>query len=198
MSQPPLTCRNGHPLSPEDAVCPACGAPTGPAVAQPAAPGRPSISRTTVVVLAVVVAVVLLGGAAAIALLASRSDDAPDAPVAAAPSKAPPTTTITGAMLLNDLKAHLTGCREATVFYTDIAPGAPVLIKDEANAIIGTGSLGPGRKEGTRACLFEFSVPNVRADANVYTVEVGTSGNQQKTREQAAAEGWKFELKLGV
>ncbi len=80
----------------------------------------------------------------------------------------------------------------------DVAAGAPVAVKDERGAAIGSGALTSGSADSARkACVYRFNVSSL-PDSNAYTVEVGKLGGLKYTATDLAKSGWKVSLNLGV
>lgn len=65
--------------------------------------------------------------------------------------------------------------------YSDLQPGAQVVVRDAQGATVAAGSLGPGaRPKGERyrnvMCEFPFTVEGVPSGGDLYSVEVGSRG----------------------
>jgi hypothetical protein len=79
--------------------------------------------------------------------------------------------------------------------YSDVRAGTNVTLRDGANEIIGTSSLGPGM--GTDGvCRFEFVLENV-PDRDFYTIEVGRRGTLTYSRDEMRENDWQVGLSLG-
>lgn len=118
--------------------------------------------------------------------------------------------TINGTFQLHqtDSVARVTGSPDCqgTGAYSDIRTGAPVIVKDDAGKIIGTGVLtalpaatnGNGQPEATEFlyCRYTFVVAGL-PDSPFYSIEVSHRGAITKSREALAAVGWTVDLTLG-
>jgi len=79
--------------------------------------------------------------------------------------------------------------------YSDIHGGAQVVVKDESDELIATGSLSAGHVSSGQ-CDFPIAVRNV-PDANFYTIQVSHRGGISYSREELKAKGWMVGLSLG-
>jgi hypothetical protein len=112
----------------------------------------------------------------------------PGSPAPGGEPSATPEPDLTGTLTLDDQGAwpalQVGADCEGQGGFSDITEGAQVVVTNEAQDIIATGSLGPGRivTTGTigsasllRVCVFDIAVPDV-PDAEFYTVEVSPPG----------------------
>jgi len=82
--------------------------------------------------------------------------------------------------------------------YGDIAAGAPVVVRDQGGATVGTGSLSAGSPEPSkRGCAFRFTVQRLPVAAS-YTVTVGQRGGLPYSYADLKNAGWKVTMGLGA
>jgi hypothetical protein len=86
------------------------------------------------------------------------------------------------------------GCN-GTGGYSDIAPGAPVTLKDGDGKVLGSTVLGEGSGSVTN-CDFKFSIPTV-PEVPFYSIEVGRRGAITNSLAVMQASNWAFGLTLG-
>jgi len=90
-------------------------------------------------------------------------------------------------------------CQAADVGYPEIGPGTMVTVWDNAGAVLGTSTLGPGTLKvdvlRTQHCVHHFAlrVP----DAAAYRIEVDARGTVEFTRPDLERTGWKAGLSIG-
>lgn len=117
------------------------------------------------------------------------------------PTAAPTATlyTLTGSMKLatasiegSNLDCHGTGG------FDDMTGGVEVVVRDQANTILATGRLGPGKKNtpGT-SCTFPFTVSGI-PEAPFYSVEVGRRGALTYSFADMVGAGWVVAFTLGT
>lgn len=70
--------------------------------------------------------------------------------------------------------------------FSDLRPGAQVVVSDAAAKTLALGELGPGRQDGIGGCVFAFTVKNVPSGQQFYGVEVAHRGRVQYPAEQLA------------
>lgn len=84
--------------------------------------------------------------------------------------------------------------------YSDIHPGADVIVQDGAGTTIALGRLGEGewdRTEGNNGtCTISFSVGDV-PDTDFYTITIGNRDGLLMSRSDLEAVGWTLEFSLG-
>jgi hypothetical protein len=80
--------------------------------------------------------------------------------------------------------------------YSDLAPGAPVTVKDESGKLIGTGSLDAGKAGQGVRCTWKFSIDNL-PDAKFYQVEVSHRGELNFSKADLDKAGWKVFATVG-
>ena len=109
--------------------------------------------------------------------------------------------TITGDYILVDsvqrpalIAVDGSSCRGAGA-YGDIAPGAPVVLRDGSGTLLGTTALEGGTPSATE-CDFTFSIPDV-PEVGAYTVEVSNRGPITNTLADMKEHDWAFALSLG-
>jgi hypothetical protein len=96
---------------------------------------------------------------------------------------------------LYDLETAGASCR-GQGGYSDIAPGAPVTVKNESGEILGAGTLGVGSSvSGT--CIWSVQLSGVPSGEKFYSAEVGDRGAITYSEAELAAADWTFELSLG-
>lgn len=108
--------------------------------------------------------------------------------------------TVTGTVTLKDtnasgIAADSKGCY-GTGGYSDIGPGASVILRDESGKILASTSLGTGQG-GIHVCEFTFTLADVPDGAKFYVVTVSHRGEISKSHDDLAAAGWSFALTLG-
>jgi hypothetical protein len=80
--------------------------------------------------------------------------------------------------------------------YDDIIEGADVVVRNQADEIIATSSLGPGTNRGNDHCAFAFTVEEV-PDAEFYSVEVSHRGALTYSKAELDGMDWNLSLNLG-
>ncbi len=85
--------------------------------------------------------------------------------------------------------------------FSDMKPGAQVVVKDAAGKIIAQGALGDGvhptsEKYAGVVCEFPLTVENV-PDSDFYQVSVGHRGEISHTRAEMEQSGWTVGFTLG-
>lgn len=75
-----------------------------------------------------------------------------------------------------------------TARHPELRPGTTVTVRDQAGAVVGTGTIQPGRTSGTKpgrygTCVLGFRIPDVRAGSPFYTVTPGTGATLTVTAE---------------
>ncbi len=108
-----------------------------------------------------------------------------------------PVTTLTGTMVLTDPDTAAYDCIGQDG-YSDISPGATVILTNESGKILGSTVLENGTADldlGT--CTYAFSLPDVPVDQAQYAVEVTSRGKVVSSRAEMVAQSWSFELTLG-
>lgn len=76
--------------------------------------------------------------------------------------------------------------------YSDVAPGANVVVRNANGEQVGIGELGDGKGSG-EACVFRFAVSGVDDSGKIFSVEVGNRGDVSFKRSEAA----RVDLTLG-
>jgi hypothetical protein len=102
-------------------------------------------------------------------------------------------------MLLMDagLTYDTTSCY-ASLGYSDLKAGAPVVLKDEKGTILASGVLGKGTPPtGRGTCSFPFNLTGVPDTAKFYTVTVSNRGEISESHDELAGKGWAFALTIG-
>lgn len=102
------------------------------------------------------------------------------------------TFTMTGSLvivdqssLLPDLQLDKNNCA-GTGGFSDLTPGAAVLVQDSAGQTLATGSLAAGKRDpSSGACLMPFSVPGVQDGLSSYSVTISHRGTQVFTSANA-------------
>ncbi|MEA2576491.1 MAG: hypothetical protein QOD78_79 [Chloroflexota bacterium] len=79
--------------------------------------------------------------------------------------------------------------------YSDIRPGANVVLRDGDGKLLSTGALGAGVGSGSQ-CVLDFSLPEV-PEVSFYTIEVGKRGNLSYSLADMKSMGWAIDLTLG-
>jgi hypothetical protein len=110
----------------------------------------------------------------AIALAGRSGGPAPMAASSAPRTNAAATLTISGSLLLRDVKSAANNC-VGTGGYDDIVEGAQVVVTDGANAVVGVSRLLAATKSGIE-CEYGFTVSDVPAGRGSYAVEVSHRG----------------------
>lgn len=181
----PPSCPSGHPLQPGAPFCSACGAPV---VIVPPPPGvfpAPTRSRRGRWIAGAAIAAVLIAGGVDAALLLGSGDGGPD------------TTTVTGTFVLHDRDTAAAQC-VGRGGYSDIGPGASVILTNEDGRILGSAALGAGRADvAAGTCRYRFAMPGVPEDQQQYAVQVTHRGKVVNSRAEMQRDGWAFELTLG-
>ena len=78
--------------------------------------------------------------------------------------------------------------------YSNIHPGAEVMVLDGSGAIVGVGDLSRG--DGTTVlCIFGFTVPVKQAD--FYTIEIARRAGPTYSHDELVADEWTVSLSLG-
>jgi hypothetical protein len=220
-----LTCPNGHDVDAAAAYCSHCGAavngpaPAAPVFLPPAAPvvaaveeldpnpsggaGRAAVAgsiwrRPVALGIAALIMVAAVVGVPLVR--ASEADGASggtNGPAVTATPAAPETTTVTGTFVLTDYETA-----EADCFgdggYSDMSPGTPVILTNEANVIVGSSSLGIGTANASETtCTYSFSISDVPIDQAQYAVEVGDRGKVVHSQAELSASSWAFSLSMG-
>jgi hypothetical protein len=217
------TCSNGHPADPSFAFCPRCGSPVegtsedaraippmGDRDVADSAPStqpqsvdednpsqlimpppqlprldsqRRGLGRGTLLA--------SLGGLAAVVIaIGAWSLGGADA------------HTITGELELREGFSDMSEPCEGWSGYDDIHAGAPVLIKDAAGTVVGTGALEPGKlrivdqQDFDTSCVFSFEVSDV-ADSDFYSVDVAGRGDLNYSRSELDMANWNVYASLG-
>jgi hypothetical protein len=134
-------------------------------------------------------------------LTIGRSDGGSSAPATAesAASTDAGTVRIAVVMTLSDGKTARAGC-VGTGGYSDIGPGTPVRITNQAGDILSAGSLGEGVSSivgNSATCMWTVGMKDIPAGEKFYSAEVGSRGQITKSADDLAASYWKFELSLG-
>ncbi len=79
--------------------------------------------------------------------------------------------------------------------YADISAGTQVTVRDEANELLATSSLGPGTSATEDRCTFTFAV--TVPPAAFYSVEVGRRGGLSYSHDEMVAKSWRVSFTLG-
>jgi hypothetical protein len=122
--------------------------------------------------------------------------------VGEATTEVPETTyTLTGEISLLGLDNSFTLTAPSCVGdggYDDFREGTGVTVRDQAGAIIATGSLTGGRRPGSsgNSCAFLFTIPGVPYSA-FYSVEVSHRGELEYSFEEMESMGWHLQLEIG-
>lgn len=117
----------------------------------------------------------------AVALTACGSSSGPTV------APAPKTFTVKGHLTLTSGNldgGYGDGCLGSDGF-DDIESGAQVVVKDASGKSVAIGALGDGVKSQKVVCTFPFTVPNVPAGDNVYSIEVTHRGGISFTPDKA-------------
>ena len=80
--------------------------------------------------------------------------------------------------------------------YADVKAGQSVTVRDQANAIIATGSTEWQAVTADHDCQFAFTIRDV-PDVPFYSIEVGHRGALTYSRADLDGKGWKLDLTLG-
>jgi hypothetical protein len=89
--------------------------------------------------------------------------------------------------------------------YDSWKAGAPVIVKDEHDTVIGSGTLNVGVATKVPSdlvdqaqfdCTFIFSVGDVPTTATFYGVTIGTGAAQMFSRDQVASSGWRLKIEV--
>lgn len=106
---------------------------------------------------------------------------------------------------LDDFMGRST-CAGGAGGYGDIGPGTDVVVKDNANNIIGKAQLGDGpsvpmskavNQSGVGGCIWSTTVKGVPTGKDFYQVSVGRRGTSTYTSKDLDASKWSIDLKLG-
>jgi hypothetical protein len=104
---------------------------------------------------------------------------------------------LTVTMQLVDIGGDVSCADGGSGGYSDIGPGMPIVVKDEAGTIIGSGSL-PSTGEEVEDVGCEWTVHiQVPEDAKQYAVEGGDRGAVTFSRQELEDNGWEAGLSLG-
>lgn len=173
-------------LGTEQVASSAPGAWTG---ATPSSPAR----RLALTGLAIVVI-----GIAGVILLAMNGKPGS---VGAGLGLAPVTHTVKGTFTLTDTDVPSSissagGTCYGTGGYSDMKPGASVLLKDESGTVLSSTTLGIGIGGGSM-CIFTFTLQNVPDTAKFYVVSVSHRGEVSNSHAEMDADGWTYSLSMG-
>ncbi|HEY5193592.1 MAG TPA: hypothetical protein VIJ39_06935 [Solirubrobacteraceae bacterium] len=80
--------------------------------------------------------------------------------------------------------------------FSDIGAATQVIVKNENGTLIGSGSLGPGRKERQVECLFSFTISGL-PKARFYGIAVSHRGEQDESFQDLVKSNWNVNLTLG-
>jgi len=82
--------------------------------------------------------------------------------------------------------------------YSDIAAGAPVVVRDERGVTVATAPLSSGTSEPSRrGCVFRFRIQPLPVAA-AYTVSVGRRGGLRYSYADLQNAGWRVTMGLGA
>lgn len=138
----------------------------------------------------------------------ATASTAPTAGPTAQPTAAPTATVhqISGTFTLGHLEDQVfsdTSCRGAGG-YDDIGPGTQVVVKDDTDRTVATGSLVWKENKALTSsgpfigvCVFGFDLENV-PDAPFYSIEVSHRGALTYSRADLESRQWFLELTLGT
>ncbi|MFG1776597.1 hypothetical protein ACGFIG_09230 [Micromonospora sp. NPDC049048] len=122
-----------------------------------------------------------------VAVLAGCGSD-PEPAAAPAAASAPAARTVTGTLMLDDPDGYAwgaqTGCR-GKGGYSDIVPGAQIVVTDSTGATVGLGKLGDGILETAPGatvpdgCKFVFTIADVPTGKGFYGVSISERGKVQ-------------------
>jgi hypothetical protein len=173
-------------------ICPGCGydyrtatGTLGPSAPAPTAASKPDRRPLLLLATVLLVAIAALGGYYFV--------------------QAHSTHTVTGEITLSvtDLSSIISGgsiespgpCR-GDGGYSDLGPGAPVVLKDENGTILASSILSSGTGNLVR-CTFTFSLEGVPDSAKFYVITVSHRGDISESHDQLAADDWHFSLTIG-
>ena len=128
-------------------------------------------------------------------------------PTPTATPTAPPTRALNGTMTLDngfipsgsDANAKVGRNCRGEGGYDDIQEGTQVTVRDETDAIIGTGRLSQGKLTASGffgKCRFEFTIRDV-PEAGFYTIEVSRRGGLTYSAEELDGLSWMVAFTLG-
>jgi hypothetical protein len=156
-------------------------------IAQIGPSGRITVSKRALIVALVALAVVGLGTAMIFTVLKSTD---------------PRTETITGSITLFDDdewrgRTVGTSC-SGSGGYSDMRGGAPVVVRDENDELIGSSFVSEGVLETSTSCSFSFVVEGVRT-SKFYAVTLISErrGAQTLSHDDLTARDWRLDLSLG-
>lgn len=86
------------------------------------------------------------------------------------------------------------GCA-AGPYQTGIYPGAQVVVRDDAGAIIGYGTLSYSERSGSTVCAFDFAV--TVPEAGFYTFELGNGDRVVRSFEELELWSWRVFIRTG-
>lgn len=98
-------------------------------------------------------------------------------------------------ILMEGGEASVGGCR-GTGGFSNVYPGAGIVVFNEKNEPIATGSLGNGSTLGGERCSFEFTIEDV-PKAKFYTIEISGRGGPTNSYAEMEAVNWNWNLTLG-
>lgn len=107
---------------------------------------------------------------------------------------------ITGTFQLVDKDVARNGAVcSGTGGYSDVKEGLKVVVKNAGGTIIGLGALEPDSYKGEYprvVCEFPFKVSDLPS-SKFYSIEVGSRGSLEYTKEQLEKLGWQVSFSLG-
>jgi hypothetical protein len=107
------------------------------------------------------------------------------------------THELTGDIEVNQPRADVAGkACSVSGGYSDIQPGAMVVIKNQDGKILATGHLDAGKVVNLGRCDFAFLIQDV-PDADFYLIEVSHRGEVTYSKKDLEGQGWKISLTLG-
>lgn len=109
--------------------------------------------------------------------------------------KGPQTHTVIGLVGLTDADTATAGCVGAGG-YSDITPGAEVILTNQSGKILGATGLSAG-VAAVDLCQYTFTIHNVPDDQAQYAVEVTHRGKVVKSKAEMQASNWTIELTIG-
>ncbi|HJX43214.1 MAG TPA: hypothetical protein VJ352_06015, partial [Geodermatophilus sp.] len=80
----------------------------------------------------------------------------------------------------------------------DIGPGNPVTVRNGAGEILAASSLSDGDGVIGAYCTWTVVLPDVAADEDFYSIEIGRRGEISFSREELAQSDWVAELSIGT
>ncbi|WP_054565844.1 hypothetical protein [Frankia sp. R43] len=109
------------------------------------------------------------------------------------------THTIVGT-LTYPASSGLSGTRtcNGTGGYSDIRSGAQATLTDADGTIVSAAHIGSGTHGGTPHCTTTFAFPPIEIESGFYSVEISHRGKITKSVAELDADGWVFELSLGL